>query len=651
MMTAAGGGALHVEDVFSTYLHDGTGSSQTITNNIDLAGEGGVVWIKNRSTSADHFLFDTERGMTTSSSPILRVNSNIAQTAVSNYVSANSDGFTLGTNATGTQVNGNASPAYEYVSWTFRKAPKFFDVVTYTGNGSTTARAIAHNLDSDVGFMVIKRSDSGGYWRAWHRSAPSSIGFLSELDQFSTGDFSDHLGTAPTSTNFYVTNTGNELNINGANYVAYLFAHNNGDGVFGASGDQDIIKCGTYVGSTQDLDFGFEPQWMITKCINNNSGTFDPWQIIDTTRGWVFDDNANQHKSIRPYLPDAEGTRLNHAAILPNGTRVDEPRGATATYIYIAIRRGQTKTPTDVDDVFKAVAYTANGTNGRQISTTPDPVDMMLSINRDSNNTSVIYNRKTGDQRELSFRTDNAQQNVNPSGVNLDVHGMEINNAGFYDYPNFGTERQVMYGWQRAPGYFDISNYRGTGASNHQIPHNLGVEPEMMWVKNLASNQWFIYYGDNTKHLRNGTAGAFTSANAWNNTSPTATQFTVGLDGEVNSYLNKYIAFLFASLSGISKIGTYSGSNSDLNIDCGFTNGAQFIFIKRIDTTGNWAVWDTARGIVSGGNESFTALNATSGEFTTLNVIEPLNSGFTVKGNINYYNQSGGTFLFYAIAA
>jgi hypothetical protein len=46
MMGAAGaaGEKVYVEDVFSTYLYTGNGSTQTITNDIDLAGEGGLVW-------------------------------------------------------------------------------------------------------------------------------------------------------------------------------------------------------------------------------------------------------------------------------------------------------------------------------------------------------------------------------------------------------------------------------------------------------------------------------------------------------------------------------------------------------------------------------------------------------------------------------
>ena len=59
------GTPLDIPDVFSTYLYKGTGTSanstQTVTNGIDLGGEGGLVWIKDRYTKS-HFLFDTERG-------------------------------------------------------------------------------------------------------------------------------------------------------------------------------------------------------------------------------------------------------------------------------------------------------------------------------------------------------------------------------------------------------------------------------------------------------------------------------------------------------------------------------------------------------------------------------------------------------------
>ena len=60
----AGGDPVYVDDVFSTTLYDGTGSAQTITNGIDLSGEGGLVWFKSRGNGNGWRMVDTERGAT-----------------------------------------------------------------------------------------------------------------------------------------------------------------------------------------------------------------------------------------------------------------------------------------------------------------------------------------------------------------------------------------------------------------------------------------------------------------------------------------------------------------------------------------------------------------------------------------------------------
>jgi hypothetical protein len=64
----------YIEDVFSTWLYTGNGSTQTITNGIDLDGEGGLVWIKDRNSGAKGhdamFLIPFVVAITNSSKPI-----------------------------------------------------------------------------------------------------------------------------------------------------------------------------------------------------------------------------------------------------------------------------------------------------------------------------------------------------------------------------------------------------------------------------------------------------------------------------------------------------------------------------------------------------------------------------------------------------
>ena len=62
-----------VEDVFSTYLYTGNGTTQTITNGIDLAGEGGMVWLKNRGAIAHQTMVDYEWGGCTLRFPNLSI--------------------------------------------------------------------------------------------------------------------------------------------------------------------------------------------------------------------------------------------------------------------------------------------------------------------------------------------------------------------------------------------------------------------------------------------------------------------------------------------------------------------------------------------------------------------------------------------------
>jgi hypothetical protein len=131
--------------------------------------------------------------------------------------------------------------------------------------------------------------------------------------------------------------------------------------------------------------------------------------------------------------------------------------------------------------------------------------------------------------------------------------------------------------------------------------------------------------------------------------SSTAFKIGAGFNG-ANDSSATYIAYLFATLAGVSKVGSYTGTGADLNVDCGFSAGARFILIKRTDSTGDWYVWDSARGIVAG-NDPYLLLNSLAAEVTSTDYIDPLSSGFTVTSSAPAaLNASGGTYIFLAIA-
>jgi hypothetical protein len=135
----------------------------------------------------------------------------------------------------------------------------------------------------------------------------------------------------------------------------------------------------------------------------------------------------------------------------------------------------------------------------------------------------------------------------------------------------------------------------------------------------------------------------------WNNTLADADNFTVGSSSYVNLSNRPFIAYLFASLPGISKVGSYTGNGTSQTIDCGFTSGARFVLLKVASTDDAWFLWDSVRGI-NAGTEPYLRPNLSSAEITGRDRIDPHSSGFSVDGTDSSNNKNGETYIFYAIA-
>lgn len=144
--------------------------------------------------------------------------------------------------------------------------------------------------------------------------------------------------------------------------------------------------------------------------------------------------------------------------------------------------------------------------------------------------------------------------------------------------------------------------------------------------------------------------------------------------GQMNFYVQR---IMFASLSGISKVGYYLGTGStDVNVNCGFSGGARFVLIKREDAAGNWYMFDAGNSngnpsyqsilnsSIATGNDAFTVLNQGHAQKTTVDVINPYSQGFSIpansytNGSIQYsssvaaapININGARYIFLAIA-
>jgi hypothetical protein len=257
-----------------------------------------------------------------------------------------------------------------------------------------------------------------------------------------------------------------------------------------------------------------------------------------------------------------------------------------------------------------------------------------------------------GQTQELSTNTTSAESTRTTTICPLFDNNIGINLQNG-TATNANSAPFVAWNFSRRSGFFDQVCYTGTGSAT-TVTHNLGVVPELMIVKNRGTVvAWKVYdsTGGNTKFMElNDTAGYTTSSTIWNNTTPTSSVFTVGTGVSVNQSGTGIVAYLFATCAGVSKVGSYTGTAATQTINCGFTGGARFVLIKRTDSTGDWYVWDTARGIIAG-NDPYLLLNSTAAEVTGTDYIDPVSSGFEISSTAPAaINASGGSYIFLAIA-
>jgi hypothetical protein len=615
----------YIEEVFSTWLYTGNGATQTVTNGINLSVNGGLVWVKNRTTSDSNFLFDTTRG----AGQALRSNGVFANADLQSTINQtfSTTGFSFST-AEG-YVNGNGN---SLASWTFRKQPKFFDVVTVTGQPTETT--FNHNLGSVPGCVIIKVLNGTGDWFVYHRSTGSSQ-YLILNSTSGQAAFTDWCVVTSTT----VTVKGGAMG-NGNPHVVYLFAHDAGG--FGLTGTDNVISCGSYTGNGSStgpvITLGYEPQWLMVK----NASSTGNWNIIDNMRGMpvgsadaFLEANTSDAEATADWVsPTATGFQITSTS--------SEVNTSSSTYIYIAIRRGPMKVPTTGTSVFVPVAYAGNSST-QSLTGFGFPPDLSFLKSRNQGYPTNLIDKLRGPARPLYTSSTNAEDFQSNSLTSFDQNGITLGNGS---QVNTSTE---MVGWnfRRAPGFFDEVCYTGTGSAT-AVAHNLGVAPEFTIIKSRNSNlDWrtkHIALPTNNCLLQSSSSAAF---DACISASSSAT-FTPNSNSYTSSIT--YVAYLFATCPGVSKVGSYTGTGATQVINCGFTGGARFVLIKRTDSTGDWYVWDSARGIVAG-NDPYLLLNSTAAEVTSTDYIDTASTGFEISSTAPAaINASGGTFIFLAIA-
>ncbi|MBL4781665.1 MAG: hypothetical protein JKX92_05430 [Porticoccaceae bacterium] len=621
IIPATGVSSIDVSDVFSAWLYEGNGSTQALANGVDLSASDGLVWIKNRGQADTHVLADTLRGP----GEILTSETTAAEATNADTVTAfNDDGFSIGGDVA---VNTSAE---DYASWTFRKAPRFFDIVTYTGDGVAN-RDIAHSLDTTVGMMLIKAttvSATTNDWFVYHASLASTEYLKLNLTSAKFTGASLFASTVPSATSFKVN--GNSLNEPGTSYVAYLFAHD----PVGRSGD-GLIACGAAAhtnGTATDVDIGWEPQYILRKLADG----IDEWVLVDALRGMPV---GGDETYLAAHSSAAESLS-NQVELTATGFIL--PAGHTSgTHIYMAIRRSM-KAPATAGDVFAVIdALTATEV------VSGFPVDWCLNQRKTAGSTVASARLR----QSISYTYSSSGGSA--AGADTFTHSESFIGTG-----HSPSNTSMYYLFKRAAGFFDVVAYTGDGSNGRQQAHSLGVRPELYLTKRHdASASWAVCslaLQDQVGLSPNGRLDSPDDTESANYglscSASTSTTFYLDNKAEANAVAGTYTAYLFATVAGISKCGFYTGTGGSQAIDCGFAAGARFVLVKRADSSGDWYIWDSVRGIVVG-NDTHQALNTAAAEVSTDDSIDPASSGFIVNQNAaTDINIDGAHYIYYAIA-
>ena len=285
---------------------------------------------------------------------------------------------------------------------------------------------------------------------------------------------------------------------------------------------------------------------------------------------------------------------------------------------------------------------------------------------RDASNSPQLVDSVRGVGKWLEASGNNAEQTNNTHGVltAFDSDGFTL--TGGSTNANQCCEdgnTYVAWNWKEsASAGFDIIAYNGD--EDDTISHSLGVSPELMIIKSRESaNNWMVWHNsvidadnkvlnlDLPDPIATSGSNTFIKSSSGGSYTVGSSSFKLGSSALVqDGSSNDYIAYLFDSVEGYSKVGTYKGNGANgwgPFIYTGFKPA--FIFGKGVDTD-NWFIFDNKR---NPHNPVNTALypSTTGGDNTvTADAYDFLSNGFRFTGNGNFMNESGVTYIFLAIA-
>ena len=549
----------YIDEVFSTYVYAGNDGAQSgLGPGVDLT-KGGLAWVKRRNNAESHYLFDSERvigGVYQS----LATNTTNTQDPRAWNIAFNNNGLAFNHNDGGINASGST-----YVNWQFRKAKGFFDVVTYTGNG-TAGRTISHDLGSVPGCIMVKQTSTAANWTVYHRDlANNKALYFTDSDAYTDNAWWN--STTPTDSVFTLGNSDN-TNKNGEDYVAYVFA--------GGASTAATAKSVNFDGG-EGLDLA------ATSGANIGTQTF-------CVECWV-------------YLDDAPGSGSpSYGRIF----QLDGPTGNSA---------------------------------GENLQITIEPSSCTLYVQ--SGSSSLIGGTQSLKGGWHHIAVVRESDNMITTYIDGMLDGSASSNVNFD--PNSSNPRIRL-------GYYD-SGGSSNGVFNGKISNFRLTIGEPVYTSTFIPSKEPLTTSSQVTSSSNVKLLCCNNAIVTGSTVTPSTISTTGSPTAVSSVpFDDLEGYKYGENTdkGIIKCGSYKGQSAhDFEVNLGWE--PQWIMIKRTDGAANWVIFDSMRGIVTGGNENYLYPNLQSSEYTAER-ISATATGFIVDASAGVLiNQNDGDYVFTAI--
>ena len=653
---------------FGSYEGNGTTTGAIVETGFEPA----FVMVKGSSNSGSWIIFDNKRNLINPRDKALRADSSAAETTSSTIkVDFLSNGFQL----TGTDTDYNGS-GRTYIYMAFAADPdteqptlaSSFSTVAYTGNSGTQSisglgfspsfiwlknrdTAVSHTL-----FDVIRGAGTVNQLYSDDTKAMGADTTLTNLTSFDSDGFT--LGA---------TSGYNVPNNSGDDYVGWSWkADDNEPTIFGGPAkavykfeDNANDVTGTYNGTASNVTYAsgkFNKAAVFNGSNSSTSGVVLT-NLNDTLEGTSFSISLWVKCSSTQSNDNGEATIIGSAG--SSGTAgFDIMLKPTTGYLFFNFGNpnNDTVSTTDLrDNTYHHIVFTYSSSqallylDGSLLLTENSPGSLSSIPNE-----ITLGKWATGSYYALSGQID--QVRIYNGIIKAEqVDELYAETVSDNDDLTLGAPPKSIVSANANAG-FSIVKHTGNGSTD-KIPHGLSAAPELIIRKNLTTggsgSDWWVYSqhasgsGVNYGYLNH--SDAFSSTNnaayAFNQTAPTSTVFSVGNQYSGNLNNEEIINYCFHSVSGYSKLGSYTGNSSTQSIT-GVGFQPDWLLIKQTNGSNSWRVFDSARGLAA---PQTLFPNLSAAEDSESNTVSSFDSDGWTMGSQQGVNDNGDTYIYWAI--